>query len=141
MSNDTFKYSEDVVKALREAAELLSRAVPWIKTKEGLDHWHEITRQIDDLADRVEAKKPRMVTLTGPGGTYSYPEPMKEAPKRGATYSVVTPYLKDLFVTFVWYDRSFDHRQLDKGICHATGEAAKQHARAWILASGGELPE
>ena len=97
-------------------------------------HWEFV------VAYQTRRKKPRMVTITGPGGTYSYPEPMKHAPEYGDDYFVADT-ISGKSVLSSWQSDIHDLRRLSAKACHATREAALQHARAWILAGGGELGE
>lgn len=85
-------------------------------------------------------RKPRTVTITGPGGTFEYPEPMREAPECGTIYHVpVSNAALQREMTHNWNGDRADYKLLRMQVCHTTIEAAQQHARAWILASGGSL--
>lgn len=86
-------------------------------------------------------RKPRTVTITGPGGQFSYPEPMREAPEYGTQYNVVNFLADDPCSYWYWMDDKTDLRVLARGLAHNTPEAVYQNVRAWILASGGSLDD
>ena len=70
---------------------------------------------------------------------YEYPEPERVAPKIGSRYWFSTLAQDDTVHTSVWSDDIIDIRLLRRGLVHLTREAAEAHARAIILAGGGEV--
>lgn len=90
-------------------------------------------------ADLAVRRKPRTVTITGPGGTFSYSEPMREAPPTKTYYMPDPAAPKALIYECMWDGGETDQIRLATKMCHTTYGAAKQHARALILASGGSL--
>lgn len=73
-------------------------------------------------------RKPRTINING----HEVPEPMRVEPKRGASYWVIDPSGEDLCECMEWDGDSFDLRQLARGHCHSTQEAAEAHARALL---------
>ena len=80
-------------------------------------------------------RRPRTITIAG----IEVPEPMREAPPVGTRYFVTNPGGYVFATANDWEDDAADHHLLSRGLCHRTMEAAGQHARALILASGGEV--
>lgn len=71
---------------------------------------------------------------------HEYPEPERVAPSVGTPYWYSNPYTDDIQAWGdTWSDQEFQHRFLRKGLVHLTREAAEAHARAIILAGGGEV--
>ena len=103
-------------------------------------HWRPHTSWLYLLGDIRDCpgsvrRRPRTITIAG----IEVPEPMREAPPKGTQY-----HCPDLLergeVSWVnWSGQSLDYQYLARGICHYTEEAAQQHARALIIASGGEV--
>lgn len=82
---------------------------------------------------------PRRIKISGPGGEYSYPEPLREEPRYDADLYVASPTIPQLFVHYSWSWSENDHILLRRGRLHASREAAIEHAKAEILAGGGTL--
>lgn len=73
--------------------------------------------------------KPATINING----HEVPEPLRVAPADGAAYWRVTVSDKQLAgAVNTWNDDVYDHRWLARGLCHATKEAAEQHARALL---------
>lgn len=79
---------------------------------------------------------PPMRSING----YEYPEPVREPLKDGQTYWI--PFICEDELTYIdgyrWTDNWTDRFWLKRGLIHLTREAAEAHARAIILAGGGE---
>lgn len=75
--------------------------------------------------------KPETIAING----IEVPEPVRVAPPDGTKYWFVV--LSD--IGHLWQGRDSDLLRLKQARCHLTQEAAEQHARALILASGGEV--
>lgn len=87
-----------------------------------------------------DADQPRCVTvISGPGGTYSYPEPLQERPDKGTEYFF--PDLKSNYPvdSFIWEGDELDRNLLRRGQCHLDADSARQHAEAEIRAAGLEI--
>jgi hypothetical protein len=80
-------------------------------------------------------RKPQTIKI----GEHEFPMPMREAPKMGAMYWLVEPVNSDVASETQWVNDSLDRLWLQRGLCHATREAALQHAKALIAVSGGQL--
>ena len=80
-------------------------------------------------------RRPRTITIAG----IEVPEPMREAPTRGTQYHCPDLLMRGLTSWAGWSEAKTDYQSLARGICHYTEEAAQQHARALIIASGGEV--
>ena len=58
-----------------------------------------------------------------------FPEPMREAPEMARWYWAADPCVSNFCSQFVWYNEGIDNRLLERGLCHATREAAETHGR------------
>jgi hypothetical protein len=72
-------------------------------------------------------RKPRAINING----YEVPEPMREAPEKGAYYYAAATTATD-FDPIEWFNDYCDKGWLSIGICHATKEAAIAHAKALL---------
>jgi hypothetical protein len=80
--------------------------------------------------------KPATITING----VEVPEPVREALEHGQEYWVVNPLNGGGFNGGVWDENNiFCVNWLKRGLIHLTKESAEQHARALIMASGGEV--
>lgn len=83
--------------------------------------------------------KPETITING----IEVPAPMRVAPPKGETYWFVCfssgggPYGHTTPTR--WAGDRYELDRLKQARCHLTQEGAQQHARALILASGGEV--
>ena len=80
-------------------------------------------------------RRPRTITIAG----IEVPEPMREAPPKGANIYIADLLKRALVTCSSWDGTRWDFLQLQRGHCHLTREAAQQHARALIIASGGKV--
>lgn len=78
---------------------------------------------------------PPMRSING----HEYPEPVRVPLDDGQEYFLVDPYAKLSFTSMTWAGGVSDMRWLIRGLIHLTREAAEAHARAIILACGGEV--
>ena len=90
---------------------------------------------LDSLAEAHVRRRPRAITIAG----IDVPEPMWEAPPVGAEYYEADTTLPQLAYKYRWTGEEADLRKLKRRRCHLTREAAEAHARAEIIASGGEV--
>lgn len=79
--------------------------------------------------------KPKTITING----IEVPKPESEAPDRNTKYYY--PHLIGIVGWYRWSDHEVDIKLLKQGMVHLTEEAAIQHAKALILASGGTVDE
>ena len=77
---------------------------------------------------------PPMRSING----YEYPEPVREPLEGGQEYWIAAPSDDILFMRSSWDDTEMEFVWLKRGLIHLTREAAEAHARAIILAGGGE---
>lgn len=70
---------------------------------------------------------------------HEYPEPERVEPEKGTNYFVPSISNMYCFVGFDWANNGHERRMLRRGLVHLTREAAEAHARAIILAGGGEV--
>ena len=77
-------------------------------------------------------RKPRTHKVNG----FEVPEPMREAPEVGSSYWVPSIDTTVLAFSCFWEGDMFDERRLERGLVHATKEAAIANAKAMI----GEQP-
>ena len=127
---------EEIAQVMRERPEDWWRE---FQVRSNLDGWHDTNRgQVEwfvfnrPLALR---RRPRTITIAGIG----VPEPMREAPPVGTECWRVDLRGEPLAMRIIWDDVGAEKLWLRRGLLHRTEEAAQQHARALILASGGEV--
>lgn len=82
--------------------------------------------------------KPRRITLSGPGGTFSYPEPVRDILEVGSLYYFPDCRCRNLTGSAAWRDILFDRELLRRGRIHLDEGAAREHAEAEIFAQGGK---
>lgn len=70
---------------------------------------------------------------------HEYPEPEKVGPRGGTPYWYPAVTKENMIYTAAWDGGKTDTRLLKRGLVHLTREAAEAHARAIILAGGGEV--
>lgn len=71
--------------------------------------------------------KPKTINING----HNVPKPLREL-KRGQKYHVVDMTHMDLVPQLFWKDHDMELLWLERGLCHATKEAAIAHARALL---------
>lgn len=76
------------------------------------------------------------VAISGPGGTYQYPEPARVEPECGTTYWVPNPMEKGMVRHYLWHGDAMDYRLLARGQVHLDANDAYAHAQASIRAQG-----
>ena len=101
------------------------------------EYWQPLSPECQFIQNKEYRRRPRTITI----GDMDVPEPMREAPKRGRPYYVIDLSDPSNPYEFNWECGSEDKQWLKSGICHVNREAAIQHAKALIKASGGKLPE
>lgn len=72
---------------------------------------------------------------------YEYPEPVREPLEQEQEYWEVDLTCVGLALHYRWANTSMDRAMLKRGVIHLTRRAAEAHARAIILAGGGEVCE
>lgn len=82
---------------------------------------------------------PRRITINGPGGTFSYPEPTRKKPRYGTEYWVPSSSTPSHAIYFQWRESRTDHIFFRRGKIHLDKESAREHAQAEILAAGFDL--
>ena len=132
---------EEIAAVMRERPEDWWREFEFYAYKDGahetgewLHCWNKY-QPVNSLVDDRLRRRPRTITIAG----IEVPEPMWEAPLAGAQYFVPHLTTPALSAQYHWDDDAVAQRNFSRGLCHHTPEAAKQHARALILASGGEV--
>ena len=88
----------------------------------------------DSVYDLFMAPPP-MRSING----HEYPEPVREPLEGGQEYWIAAPSDDILFMRSSWDDTEMEFVWLKRGLVHLTREAAEAHARAIILAGGGEV--
>ena len=78
---------------------------------------------------------PPMRSING----HEYPEPVLEPLKCGQEYWLADFSVETFTIKFRWNESHSDLTWLKRGLIHLTHEAAEAHARAIILAGGGEV--
>lgn len=78
---------------------------------------------------------PPMRSING----HEYPEPVREPLEEGQEYFLPEVFHDEIVSRSKWGSDHMDDRWLKRGLIHLTREAAEAHARAIILAGGGEV--
>lgn len=95
-----------------------------------------LDKKIQDRMDLLMAPPP-MRSING----HEHPEPVREPLENGQRYWI--PLAEEDDLTYVdgyeWSGCQVDMTWLKRGLLHLTREAAEAHARAIILAGGGEV--
>ena len=84
--------------------------------------WHE---------DFEYRRKPKTITVNG----IEVPEPIREEPKVGEKYFLVSITALTLVTRNSWANDAYDTQWLNKGLLHFTEEAAIAHAKALLAPS------
>ena len=135
--------TEQQAALLREIADVMEeRPEDWWRefeiTRPQSSDWHQTDRptfiRYAFSGEWKIRRRPRIITIAG----LEVPEPMRKAPKEGYVH-VANPLAHLLVRTFLWESKDWQLKVLRLGLVHATEDAAQQHARALILASGGEV--
>lgn len=93
-----------------------------------------LDKKIQDRMDLLMAPPP-MRSING----HKYPEPVREPLKAGQEYSLADPSCSGLQHRMNWDGVALEFEWLKRGLIHLTPEAAEAHARAIVLAGGGEV--
>lgn len=72
--------------------------------------------------------EPRFIEING----HKVPEPMSEVPEKGTKYYIIDIYSESLVKQYSWADDASDSRWFERGLIHATREAAYAHAKALL---------
>ena len=135
--------TEQQAKLLEEiAAVMRKRPEDWWREFQYLDNtniWFDAQHALAVWAAFINEmpvrRRPRTITIAG----IEVPEPMREAPPKGANIYIADLLKRALVTCSSWDGTRWDFLQLQRGHCHLTREAAQQHARALIIASGGKV--
>jgi hypothetical protein len=122
------------IPVLREWARVGGN-VEWKSHLSGAWHPSETPQFKSDHDYRIPVRR---IEITGPGGTYSYPEPLRVAPAL-CTYVFIGDPTCVVLHAEEWKNYGDQLATLRRGLVHLTREAAEEHARAIILASGGSM--
>ena len=127
---------------LREIAEVMEECPGdwWRHFHRARYSWVEVYRDplkmMSDVLDGHDVRRtPSVIWI----GDVEVPEPMRRPPELGKTYYIADPGGITLCDELTWDGDSLDRMWLKRQRCHMTPEAAQAHARAEIIASGGEV--
>lgn len=114
------QYAEDARETNKpwERWEFLSTNVGWAELS-GHPFWE---------ANVQYRRKPHTHVVNG----IEVPAPMRDEPKYEQTYWVADPGNREFVCNFDWCGDDFDRRHLERGLVHATKEAAVANALAMI---------
>lgn len=73
-------------------------------------------------------RKPQTITVNG----FTVPKPLWATPARLANYYLACPSHQDYCVSYDWTNTSYEKLLLERGLIHATQEAAIAHAKAML---------
>ena len=76
-------------------------------------------------------RKPKTITVNG----IEVPEPIREEPKVGEKYFLVSLTAFTLVTSNPWVNDKYDQQWLNRGLVHLTEEAAIAHAKALLAPS------
>lgn len=89
----------------------------------------------EDYSPERYRVKPDTITING----VEVPEPVRDQLAIGTYYWLVDASADTKTRNYSWSDHGMDFNWIKSGLIHLTKEAAEQHARALILASGGSI--
>jgi hypothetical protein len=98
------------------------------------EEWKPLFNNPGWIKDTTYRRKPQTIEI----GEHEFPMPMREAPALGSEYWLAGPTRRECAFKNTWSDDFVDRLWLQRGLCHATEEAALQHAKALIAISGGQ---
>lgn len=131
----------ELVRSIAYAMDL--RPFGWFDEFEYYDdvyqRW-EKCRYDEDVFENLPSKvrpRPRTITIAG----MEVPEPLREPLDHRKRYYVAIPTDEGLVFKTAWNGDRGDDIWLRRGLIHLTEDAARQHARALIRASGGEVDD
>jgi hypothetical protein len=132
----TIKTLSELFKALEdgERVQVLDMAGQWAPLVENLLTLKEARRGVECGHFRIA---PKMICITGTGGTFEYPEPVKEPLEEDDWYFLAEFTTNSGIGKFRWRDDNHDHYWLKRNLIHLTKENAKAHYEALIKAMGG----
>ena len=90
------------------------------------DSWLPCVHSPDWSRNAQYRRKPRTHIVNG----FEVPEPMREAPEYRSEYWIAHPTLSRWFGESSWTGDAMDRIWLERGLCHATKEAAIANAKA-----------
>jgi hypothetical protein len=86
-----------------------------------------------DRGQHLESSQPTaMSPIVAQISSFDVPEPLRTEPKHGAIYFAASPLFEGGFAEYEWEGDTFDRRQLENGMAHASAENAAIHSKALI---------
>ena len=124
--NDFQKWCKEILPIVQAAAD--GEQCQYNSRKDGSGEWFDMTKCGMFMHEMKYRIKPRTIKVNG----FDVPEPMREAPKKGTEYFVAHLGASHMHGRATWNDDGIDLCYLQRGICHATKEAAIAHANAML---------
>lgn len=115
------------------------RVVVYIEDHIDVQSYYEDGRYTSEMVsehcDDILMASPPMRSING----HEYPESVSEPLEIGQDYYVPNPLNPNPFSQLKWEGLSTDQLYLERGLIHLNINAARAHAKAIILAGGGEV--
>src|SRR5215469_8217260 len=100
---------------------------PWREWQVQTDwKWFNLSWAPEWIPHQQYRRKPRMLSING----REFPEPMRAAPEVGTWYWYANPFQDSGVGGGKWEGIGYGKQWLERGLCHATEEAARQHFEA-----------
>ena len=100
----------------------------WRPIRASVTEWVSGTASLTWSPENEYRRKPRTHTVNG----FEVPEPMREKPEVGAKFYLPMPSAPDFQAEDMWTDSTWCDHLLERGLVHATKEAAIQNAKAML---------
>lgn len=119
-------HAENMKLYAQDAAETDKPWERWEFRNHSTDAW--LSGYAIDWTAKEYRRKPRTHKVNG----FDVPEPMRDAPAGGVKYWIAEPCNEEWAEKYWWHDDSNDRRWLQRGLVHATKEAAIANAKAML---------
>lgn len=109
------------------AQQMAEMDAPWeLWSVKKHDHWFPLKSHPGWMEEREYRQIQKTINING----HEVPEPMREKPDIGAKYWYVD--IDELRQWTTWQDDEYDDNRFKNGVCHATKQAAIDHAKALL---------
>lgn len=121
-------HAENMKLYAQDAAETDKPWERWECRCELSNNWCAIGRELIWAPEWEYRRKPRTHTVNG----FEVPGPMRDAPEVGAKFYLPMPSAPDFQAEDTWTDSTWCDHLLERGLVHATKEAAIANAKAML---------
>lgn len=112
----------------KDAAETSTPWERWEVRTPASEYWVAAVAHPEWNTNHEYRRKPQTITVNG----FTVPKPMATAPARRASYYLASLTRSDYYFADNWSDTTYENLLLERGLIHATQEAAIAHAKAML---------